>query len=260
MSRYRLLRMSRLSITTLRHILNQSLDKYSLYKKNLLSPLLLFSLSPLLVFAQEPLPSCRYDDIATHYQDYSDWPLTLLDTIYMLPESYTPPDLVLTSEAGLSPDYKLRKLVIEPLKALLQAAKGAGHGLELQSAYRSFSYQKTTFESWVEKEGQAAALKSSARPGHSEHQLGTSLDFREVGGKAPWDLEDFAQTPGGAWLAEHAWKYGFIMSYPKDKADVTCYIYEPWHYRYVGVEVARAVKESGLTLREWLWQYFKTKQ
>ncbi len=246
--------MSRLSIKTLRCILSQHLDKYRFRQINLWSLLLFFSFSPLLVFSQEPLPVCDYKDIPTHYQTYSDWPITLLDTIYMLPESYTPPDLVLTSEAGLSPDYKLRSLVIEPLKNLLQAAKAAGYGLELQSAYRSYSYQKTTFESWVDKEGEAAALKSSARPGHSEHQLGTSVDFREIGGKAPWDLEDFAQTPGGAWLAEHAWEYGFIMSYPKGQSSITCYIYEPWHYRYVGMDVAKAVTESGLTLREWLWQ------
>lgn len=211
---------------------------------------------PFLAFvsSQDPLPPCDHQDIPTKYQAYSDWHITLLDTSYMLPENYIPPDLVLASEAGLSPDYKLRGIVIEPLKQLLQDALAAGHSLEIQSAYRSYSYQATTFKYWVDKEGQAAALKSSARPGHSEHQLGTALDFRETGGKAPWDLEDFAQTPGGAWLAENAWKYGFVMSYPKDKTDVTCYIYEPWHYRYVGLEVAKAVKESGLTLRQWLWQ------
>jgi D-alanyl-D-alanine carboxypeptidase len=222
-------------------------------------PFSLLSL-PFLLFApyslaQEPLPTCRYDDILTEHQSYDDWSITLLDTIYMLPESYAPPDLVLVSAAGLSPDYQLRKFVIEPLKELLQAANAAGHNLEIQSAYRSYSYQQTTFQFWVEKEGEAAALQSSARPGHSEHQLGTAVDFREAGGKAPWDLEDFAQTPGGAWLAEHAWEYGFIMSYPKGKSELSCYIYEPWHYRYVGLEVAKAVKASGLSLREWLWQY-----
>jgi zinc D-Ala-D-Ala carboxypeptidase len=219
---------------------------------------LLFSLFTfhfsLFTFSQEPLPTCRYDDIPTQYQNYDDWHITLLDTIYMLPESYVPPDLVLTSEAGLSSDYKLRAIVITPLKNLLQDARAAGINLELQSAYRSYSYQVTTFESWVAKQGQEAALKSSARPGHSEHQLGTAIDFREKGGQAPWDLEDFAKTPGGAWLAENAWKYGFIMSYPKSKEDLSCYIYEPWHYRYVGLEVAKMVIESNLTLREWLWQ------
>jgi zinc D-Ala-D-Ala carboxypeptidase len=220
---------------------------------------LLFSLSPLLpfysIFAQEPLPSCRYDDILTQYQNYTDWDITLLDTIYKLPDTYAPPDLVSVNEAGLSPDYKLRTVVIEPLKKLLTDAKAAGVNLEIQSAYRSYSYQVRTFQSWVTKEGKEAALKSSARPGHSEHQLGTALDFRKIGGQAPWDLEDFAQTPTGAWLAKNAWKYGFIMSYTKGTEAVSCYIYEPWHYRYVGLQVAKDVQESGLSLREWLWKY-----
>jgi zinc D-Ala-D-Ala carboxypeptidase len=215
-------------------------------------------LSNFLIFpfthAQEPLPACRYDDVPTRHQDYDDWRLTLLDTIYRLPESYAPTDLVLASEAGLSPDYKLRSLVISDLTALVQAANAAGVALELQSAYRSYSYQATVFEGWVKKQGEAVALQSSARPGHSEHQLGTALDFRSAGGPPAWELADWAATPEGAWLAENAWQYGFVMSYPKNKQDITCYIYEPWHYRYVGREVAKAVNDSDLTLREWLWE------
>jgi zinc D-Ala-D-Ala carboxypeptidase len=205
--------------------------------------------------AQDPLPPCRYDDVLTSYQNYEDWQLTLLDTIYKLPETYAPSDLASTAQAGLSPDYKLRALVIPDLTALVQAAKGVGLGLELQSAYRSYSYQERTFQYWVNKQGYEAALKSSARPGHSEHQLGTAIDFRSAGGPAPWDMEDWAATPEGSWLAQHAWEYGFVMSYPPGKQAITCYIYEPWHYRYMGRDVAKAVKESGLTLREWLWRH-----
>jgi zinc D-Ala-D-Ala carboxypeptidase len=208
----------------------------------------------LFTFSQEPLPACGYDDVLTPHQGYDDWQRTLLDTIYKLPESYAPTDLVASSEAGLSPDYKLRSLVMPDLAALVQAAKTVGLGLELQSAYRSYSYQATVFQGWVKKQGEEAALQSSARPGHSEHQLGTAMDFRSTGGPAPWELEDWASTPEGAWLATHAWEYGFVMSYPKDKQKVSCYVYEPWHYRYMGREVAKAVKESGLTLREWLWE------
>jgi zinc D-Ala-D-Ala carboxypeptidase len=206
------------------------------------------------IFAQSPLPACTYGDVLTKHQSYDEWHLTLLDTSYNLPETYIPPDLALTSAAGLSPDYKLRALVMPDLTALVQAAKDAGNPLELQSAYRSYSYQEKTFQYWVNKQGYDAALESSARPGHSEHQLGTAMDFRSAGGAAPWELEDWATTPAGAWLAEHAWKYGFIMSYPKSKETISCYIYEPWHYRYVGKEVSRTMKESRLTLREWLWQ------
>ncbi len=219
----------------------------------LLFTILLTFYFPLFTFSQN-LPICRYDDVLTKQQSYDAWQLTLLDTIYKLPETYAPPDLVSTSEAGLSADYKLRTLVMPDLAALVQTATAAGKELELQSAYRSYSYQEKTFQYWVSKQGKAAALQSSARPGHSEHQLGTALDFRSAGGQAPWDIDDWATTPEGAWLAAHAWEYGFIMSYPKSKQETSCYVYEPWHYRYVGREVAKAVKESGLTLREWLWQ------
>lgn len=201
----------------------------------------------------QALPACKYEDVLTTHQSYDDWQRTLLDTIYKLPDTYAPPDLVSTSQAGLAPDYKLRALVISDLAALGQAAKDAGVPLELQSAYRSYNYQATVFQSWVDKQGYQAALESSARPGHSEHQLGTAMDFRSAGGAAPWDVEDWGRTPTGTWLAQHAWEYGFVMSYPAGKQAITCYIYEPWHYRYVGKDVAKAVKESGLTLREWLW-------
>jgi zinc D-Ala-D-Ala carboxypeptidase len=211
-----------------------------------------FLIFPFLAFSQT-LPSCSYQDVLTAHQSYDDWQQTLLDTIYKLPETYAPPDLVSASQAGLAPDYKLRALVIADLAALVQAAKDAGVPLELQSAYRSYSYQEKTFQYWVNKQGYEAALESSARPGHSEHQLGTVMDFRSAGGPAPWDVEDWGTTPAGTWLAQHAWEYGFVMSYPPGKQAMTCYIYESWHYRYVGRDVARAVRESGITLREWLW-------
>ncbi len=218
------------------------------------SSLLLLLFIPLFATAQTSLPACRYDDLATTHTDYADWQTTLLDTLYKVPDAYIPPDLVSAAQAGLSDTFKVRSLLVDDLKALVEAAKTAGVPVELQSAYRSYDYQTRTFEYWVAREGQDAALTSSARAGHSEHQLGTALDFRSAGGPAPWDLDDWATTPAGAWLQANAWRYGFVMSYPRGKRDLTCYIYEPWHYRYVGRDVAREVKESGLTLREWLWE------
>lgn len=214
--------------------------------------LLFFSLS--LAHAQDAPPACRYDDVATYHRGYADWAKTLLDPIYKLGDSYVPPDLVSAAAAGLAENYQVRSLLITDLKALVDAAAAAGYPLELQSAYRSYSYQERTFDYWVARNGYDAALVSSARPGHSEHQLGTALDFRSADGPPAWDLEDWGETPTGTWLAENAHRYGFVMSYPKGKQDVTCYIYEPWHYRYLGRELATAVFESGLTLREWLWQ------
>ena len=211
----------------------------------------------LLLTAAAPLPPCRFQDLATREQSLSDWPYTVLDTSFKLADSYAPPDLVALTELGVGTDEtQLRELVLPDLKALLEAADAAGSGLEVQSAYRSYSYQVSTFDYWVAQDGLAEALATSARPGHSEHQLGTALDFRSAGEGSPaaWDVPDWRDTPEGAWLAENAARFGFVVSYPKGKKALTCYTYEPWHYRYVGREVAAAVQESGLTLREWLWQ------
>ena len=202
-------------------------------------------------FAQT-MPNCNYADLETSHQSYESWQDTFLDTLYKVSENYAPTDLIPLSDLGAA-DYKVRAFITEDLRALFLSAERAGAALEIQSAYRSYTYQVQTFQYWVDKEGEAAALKTSARAGHSEHQLGTALDFRSKGGPAPWDLEDWAESEAGAWLAENAWHYGFVMSYPKGKEALTCYSYEPWHYRYMGRDLARAIKESGLTLREWLW-------
>ena len=215
-----------------------------------LLPLLVLQLG--LAAAQLELPSCRYDDLKTPYTNYQDWARTLLDPIYSLPADYAPPDLVSIDKLGLSGDHRVRSLMIEDLQALLEAAATAGVPLEIQSAYRSYDYQARTFTYWTEREGREAALRSSARAGHSEHQLGTAIDFRSAGGTPPWDLADWGQTPAGAWLAANGWRFGFVMSYPRGLEEQTCYIYEPWHYRYLGREAAQAVTQSGLPLRVWL--------
>ena len=123
----------------------------------------------------------------------------------------------------------------------------------VQSAYRSYAGQVLTFGGWVRQVGYSAALLTSARPGHSEHQLGTAIDFRSVDGPAPWRLADWATTTEGAWMAANAWRFGWVMSYPKGSTAVSCYGYEPWHYRYVGREAAAAIHADAITLREWLW-------
>ena len=98
------------------------------------------------------------------------------------------------------------------------------------------------------------AITFSARPGHSEHQLGLTIDFVAVGDTGL--TSNWEATPTGAWMAQNAWKYGWLMSYPKGKKALTCYSYEPWHYRYVGRDLAEKIHDSGLTTREYLWANF----
>ena len=199
------------------------------------------------------LPTCRVADKLTKYHDRSDWARSLLDTTYRLPKTYRPVGLTAVSRAGLSGGGSIRKVAFADLKALARASRQAGARLAVESAYRSYATQVWTFASWVHKGGLGAALETSARPGHSEHQLGTTIDFKSVGGSAPWLSSDWARSREGAWLAKNAWKYGFVMSYPKGKKRVTCYAYEPWHYRYVGRDLAARVHASGKTLRQILW-------
>ena len=200
------------------------------------------------------VPSCRVTDVTTAQRSYSDWAKTILDTTYRLTRSYAPTDLRSTSNAGLNGGGSVRSLVITDLRAMARAARTAGARLAVQSAYRSYNTQISTFAYWTSVSSYSAALKTSARAGHSEHQLGTALDFRSYGGSAPWTYRDWGTTKAGAWLRNNAWKYGFVMSYPKGKASVTCYSYEPWHFRYVGRATAAKVRASGLTLREYLWR------
>lgn len=212
---------------------------------------LLFSLTP--IKAQPHPPDCAYMSVQTPHQDLDDWSFTLLDTLFQLSPSYAPTDLQILSDLGINSDKQIRAIMANDLKQLMQEATAAGYLLVIQSAYRSYNYQAQTFAYWVEQEGEEAALKSSARAGHSEHQLGTAIDFRSEGGPPAWELEDWATSPEGAWLAENGWRYGFVMSYPKGKETTTCYIYEPWHYRYIGKENAADFNASGLSLREWIW-------
>lgn len=199
-------------------------------------------------------PACAYEDRPTPSSDRDQWRLALVDTMFRLPAEFEPSDLVSVRPAGLSDDRTLRAAVVADLAELLAAAEGAGLRFELQSAYRSFAYQEQVFSDWVRAEGRELALLTSARAGHSEHQLGTAIDLRSAGGPAPWLLADWAETPEGSWLEANAWRFGFVMSYPQGREDLTCYAYEPWHYRWLGRDAAAAIRASGVTAREWLWQ------
>jgi D-alanyl-D-alanine carboxypeptidase len=201
------------------------------------------------------LPSCSYTDEATPLAGYDDWALTLLDTRYAVASSYKPPDLVSTKSAGLNNGYLVRAVMVPDLKAMVRAAAAAGAPLAVISAYRSYRTQSSTFWKWVRVLGAKVAPLSSARPGHSEHQLGLAIDFKARGGAIPWAYYNWARdTKAGRWMAANAWKYGFVMSYPVGKTKLTCYGFEPWHFRYVGVEAAAQIRASGLTVREWLWR------
>lgn len=199
-------------------------------------------------------PGGIYLDLLTAYRGYGDWYRSLLDTVFMLTADYYPGDLVDTSNADLNSGYAVRSLVIGDLRAMAEAARANGTPIAVVSGFRSHAQQASTFDYWVSVGGYEQALRTSARAGHSEHQLGTTLDFTSAGGKAPWEYADWAQTPAGAWMAANAWRYGFVMSYPAGAFATTGYDYEPWHYRYVGRPIAAEVQAAGVPLRQYLWE------
>ena len=146
-------------------------------------------------------------------------------------------------------ERSLRADVMPDLEKMFADAQAAGHDLLIGSGFRSYEQQNIYFSNYSRINGEAEANKYSARPGQSEHQTGLSLDISTVS-RACYLEECFAQTPAGMWLAEHSTEYGFILRYPVDKVEITKYIFEPWHFRYVGKDFAKAIKQSGLTLDE----------
>ncbi|SHK24409.1 LD-carboxypeptidase LdcB, LAS superfamily [Anaerobranca californiensis DSM 14826] len=167
--------------------------------------------------------------------------------------NYRPSDLVELPKYLLSRPqwrYYLRKEAAYYLEKMWEDAKEQGITLYVASAFRDYETQKQIYNNHVLKYGEEMANRVSAKPGTSEHQLGTTVDFvdRPEGTLS----QSFANTPAGKWLMENAYKYGFVLSYPEGKESITGYIFEPWHYRYIGVDKAKAWKESGLTLNQFL--------
>lgn len=179
--------------------------------------------------------------------------LVLVDRTRALPEAYAPPDLIDApvpfTFAQPDPRRMVRREVAGHLGDLFAGAAAAGLPLVAISGYRSFQTQRNVHDSYLSKDGQAD--RYSAAPGHSEHQTGLAMDVTGADGLCPTE-DCFAARPEARWLAEHAADYGFIVRYPQGKEAVTGYNYEPWHLRYVGIDVARELRRRGLTLDEWM--------
>jgi zinc D-Ala-D-Ala carboxypeptidase len=177
--------------------------------------------------------------------------LVLVDRSHALPQDYAPKDLVPLTASGVPTvggrDLMLRREAAEHLKDLVAAADG--EELVVASAFRSYLDQRYTYERLKSIYGSGADAMS-ASPGHSQHQLGTAVDF--TNSVAAYQVQPiFGQTGAAWWLQNHAAQYGFVLSYPPGK-DETGYQFEPWHYRYIGVENAERLQKSGLTLQEFL--------
>ena len=161
-----------------------------------------------------------------------------------LPEDYVPELTLLGSLYGCG---SLRPEAAQAFQSMADAARADGVSLRSVSAYRSFQAQEDTYNRWLRQYRQATVDTFSARPGLSEHQTGLALDINVASSRA-----HFENTPAFAWLKEHCAEYGFILRYDQGKEAITGYRFEPWHYRYVGVETASACMSQGLAYEEYL--------
>lgn len=178
----------------------------------------------------------------------------LVNKLNQLPQEYIPEDLVVPnvkfSFSGDNPKKYMREEAATALEQMFQGAKDNGYRIYAVSGYRSYERQKSLYNNYVSQYGQASADQFSAQPGKSEHQTGLAMDVtsESVGYEL---VGEFGETDEGKWLAENAHVYGFILRYPSDKTEITGYMYEPWHFRYVGVSLAQEVYNSKLSLEEY---------
>ena len=181
--------------------------------------------------------------------DEANWHLTLVNSGYRIPDSYSP-DLVYVCGSG----ERLDRKVATHYEEMYRAAAKDGVSLTPCSGYRSYETQERNYnrkidffvgQGYSREDAKVKAATIIMPPGSSEHNLGYAMDIVCV-------EEWFETTAEFRWLQENAADYGFILRYPKDKQDITKVIYEPWHWRYVGIETAKAIKSSGLVLEEYL--------
>lgn len=175
--------------------------------------------------------------------------LVLVNKNNQLSSSYVPNDLEEISNVYANEGKQLRKSAKEAFENLSKDASLLGYRIVAVSTYRDYSYQKKLFEYYVKEKGLDYALTCSSKPGHSEHQTGLAVDVE--GSNRDYDY--FEESDEFLWMKENAHNYGFILRYPKGKEFITGFKYEPWHYRYVGKEVAKYIYENNLTLEEYLW-------
>lgn len=177
----------------------------------------------------------------------------ILNKHYYSDANYKGQDLInVSAEYNLyGTQFQLSKECYEAFLDMYNDAKNAGYGFKINSAYRSYERQVSIYQGWVNQDGQKLADTYSARAGFSEHQTGYAFDVRDF----PFTTDDYSKTESFTWVSTNAHKYGFIIRFPKDKEYITGYQYEPWHYRYVGLEAAKYIYENNITFEEY-YEYF----
>lgn len=187
----------------------------------------------------------------TQSTDLSKNYLMLVNKYYKLEQNYIPKNLVEIHTKYGRTGQKLEKKTYEQFIKMYQDAYKEGLNLYIISPYRSYTRQNTLYQNYTKRDGKKAADTYSARAGYSEHQTGLALDILSTNST----MDNFIQTKEYQWLLKNAYKYGFILRYPKGKEYLTGYMFESWHYRYVGEEAAKYIFEHNITFEEY-YAYF----
>jgi len=177
----------------------------------------------------------------------------LVNKTYYLDSSYVPSQLTDLSNKAGAPGTQLGKEAAEAMEAWATGGMEKGVAFYTTSSYRSYEAQEKLYDAYVLNHGQEQADRESARPGHSEHQTGLTVDVCATGDES----KEFGDTTAFMWASTNCMDYGWILRYPKDKEDITGYEYESWHFRYVGKDLAKAVYETGMTYDEFWALYLK---
>ena len=184
--------------------------------------------------------------------DLSKGMYTLVNKYFYLDSNFIPNDLETVGYTYAIHNTKLNKVALENFKKMAEDAKKENLYILITTAYRDYNFQSILYNNYVKSDGIKQADTYSARPGYSEHQFGYSFDLTT---KEYADFGEFEYTKEYEWLKKNAYKYGFILSYPKDKEYITGYQFESWHYRYVGIDIATYIHENNITYEEY-YTYF----
>ncbi len=178
--------------------------------------------------------------------------LILVDKHHRLPETFIPHQLIPLSNYRAyvinRTDLSLTKTAEAALQRMAEAARRDGVTLLVSSSYRSYRYQKNLFSRYVRESGEKEAERFSARAGTSQHQLGTVVDFGSI-------TDAFAETKAGKWMYAHAAEYGWSLSFPKGYEAVTGYVWESWHYRYIGKEACAFQKKWFDDIQQYMLEF-----
>lgn len=175
---------------------------------------------------------------------------TLVNKYNKLPDNYEIDDLVVLDNEYSNKGEKVRKVIYNDLKKMFDDAKKDNINLNVISGFRTYEKQDTLFNNSIKKNGIDHALIYSAKPGYSEHQLGLAIDINSV-------EENFKNTNEYKWLKNNSYKYGFIERYPENKEYITGFGYEPWHYRYLGVDITTRIFTENITYEEYVVKFLK---